>query len=693
MDYNEFANAIKANHPEYADRDNAVLARAMLSKFPEYADRVDTSNIPSNQTPTNQLVAKAALQGFDALNPEEQNVVKSSFPSSHAAKTGMKFEDFVNTINQRAQENKDAQAQYDNSITPEGQSTQAIFPNASRSAENGNDVKVSDVLSDVLSLPGRSLVGGLNATGQILKAPIEYGLKGLSNLASEKSGGAINPVENEFENPLPSAGQSFMESMQSPEGSNVVSSIIKDPLTLPSLAIPGGEVGLTKGLYSALGSPASKVLNTAVGKVVSDYAPQIAMSEGYNLGENYLHNRPLTDNTAISLVTPVAGNLASNYLKNKAIENFPINATVENLENRGKNGSQFEFSPEDISYIYSKTSNNPFSWSREGLRTAGEKIKKGASEDFEYASKAADKGAETYGYPYGSIGYKDLYNELKEGMVSELKESKSPNRSISTDDIESYVKDLMNGIASPMDIITERNTNLANLERYKNQGQAVPLSQIGHIQGILNNVGQKSFEKRPNDNQILAKTAHDVLNKRVLGIGSETPSEHLVYNPTFEHMLRENQKGTLNERIKVPGGDMSRLDIMRSLGIYNEPLESKFGMNIYDKNSPYAIKQNENKLSGNYSDFMSPTAVHDYALASKLAKGLSKTPNKNRPFRLNLGPISPYFYPEWNYILPNAEYKGSALLKGLQNKGPILFGDQKQGSKTQDIKAQGKKKK
>ena len=45
INYNEFAESVKSKYPEYADRDNAELARAMIAKFPEYADRVDTAGL------------------------------------------------------------------------------------------------------------------------------------------------------------------------------------------------------------------------------------------------------------------------------------------------------------------------------------------------------------------------------------------------------------------------------------------------------------------------------------------------------------------------------------------------------------------------------------------------------------------------------------------------------------------------
>lgn len=53
MNHTEFASAIKAKYPQYADMSDADLTRAMMAKFPEYSD-VDTSG----------MVAKAPKQNY-----------------------------------------------------------------------------------------------------------------------------------------------------------------------------------------------------------------------------------------------------------------------------------------------------------------------------------------------------------------------------------------------------------------------------------------------------------------------------------------------------------------------------------------------------------------------------------------------------------------------------------------------------
>ena len=47
MDYNEFAQRIKAKYPEYKDMDNKELATKIIDKYPEYKSQVTFENIDS----------------------------------------------------------------------------------------------------------------------------------------------------------------------------------------------------------------------------------------------------------------------------------------------------------------------------------------------------------------------------------------------------------------------------------------------------------------------------------------------------------------------------------------------------------------------------------------------------------------------------------------------------------------------
>ena len=41
IDYNEFAEKIKAKYPQYKDVDNYTLASKMVEKYPQYQGQVD----------------------------------------------------------------------------------------------------------------------------------------------------------------------------------------------------------------------------------------------------------------------------------------------------------------------------------------------------------------------------------------------------------------------------------------------------------------------------------------------------------------------------------------------------------------------------------------------------------------------------------------------------------------------------
>ncbi len=61
MNHTEFAAAIKAKYPQYADMSDADLTRAMMAKFPEYSD-VDTSGMSAASQP-------APTQQYGSISP------------------------------------------------------------------------------------------------------------------------------------------------------------------------------------------------------------------------------------------------------------------------------------------------------------------------------------------------------------------------------------------------------------------------------------------------------------------------------------------------------------------------------------------------------------------------------------------------------------------------------------------------
>lgn len=68
MNHIEFASAIKAKYPQYADMSDEDLTRAMMAKFPEYSD-IDTSGIRPQQAPLEQVQEQGSPGSFQAIAP------------------------------------------------------------------------------------------------------------------------------------------------------------------------------------------------------------------------------------------------------------------------------------------------------------------------------------------------------------------------------------------------------------------------------------------------------------------------------------------------------------------------------------------------------------------------------------------------------------------------------------------------
>lgn len=66
MDYNQFAETVKAKYPQYKDRDNRALAEAMVNKFPAYGDRITFDEVKSD-SPRVEGAGERAAQLFGAV--------------------------------------------------------------------------------------------------------------------------------------------------------------------------------------------------------------------------------------------------------------------------------------------------------------------------------------------------------------------------------------------------------------------------------------------------------------------------------------------------------------------------------------------------------------------------------------------------------------------------------------------------
>lgn len=80
MDYNEFAENVKAKYPEYKDVDNKLLAQKIVDKYPEYKEAVDfTDATPEGPGMLKSAAlgamsgvpgAEAAISGIQSLSPD-----------------------------------------------------------------------------------------------------------------------------------------------------------------------------------------------------------------------------------------------------------------------------------------------------------------------------------------------------------------------------------------------------------------------------------------------------------------------------------------------------------------------------------------------------------------------------------------------------------------------------------------------
>lgn len=78
MNYTEFASAIKAKYPQYADMSDADLTRAMMAKFPEYSD-VDTSGMVA-KAPAPIAPPPAPLSTAEIISPRNAAAQVAGLP-------------------------------------------------------------------------------------------------------------------------------------------------------------------------------------------------------------------------------------------------------------------------------------------------------------------------------------------------------------------------------------------------------------------------------------------------------------------------------------------------------------------------------------------------------------------------------------------------------------------------------------
>lgn len=184
------------------------------------------------------LVARGAALGYSALTPAEQAALDAHFPSSQLAKEGYSLEDIHAAMDARAKgtspQVQASSVANDQTATPEIHN--AAFPSMSAASVQeelpGESpthplTRLLAMGSDIGSAPGRLLSGIGSAALSVGKDVANDLLPGAFNASSPKQATQgfdwANTVGNAWDQGLRSAAD--------PMGSNIVSSIIKDPLT------------------------------------------------------------------------------------------------------------------------------------------------------------------------------------------------------------------------------------------------------------------------------------------------------------------------------------------------------------------------------------------------------------------------------------------------------------------------------
>lgn len=104
LSWSEFADKVKEQHPEYSDKDNALLADAMLKKFPQYYDKVDTTGLKDAWAAANSSLAENRLQQ-NSGKVQTPDVVESS-SSGHNVPTDVGSIDDIGVYNRELQNKK-----------------------------------------------------------------------------------------------------------------------------------------------------------------------------------------------------------------------------------------------------------------------------------------------------------------------------------------------------------------------------------------------------------------------------------------------------------------------------------------------------------------------------------------------------------------------------------------------------------
>jgi hypothetical protein len=120
MDFNEFAESIKAKHPQYKEVDNLKLAKAMVEKYPQYKEKVTFET----EKPKEEYIPKPIE--YDINNPEELAMGLSQ-------QRGIPYQEAMELVAQN--------------------------PNVSKAMYRGEEAPIMAGVADVATLPFRGVAG------------------------------------------------------------------------------------------------------------------------------------------------------------------------------------------------------------------------------------------------------------------------------------------------------------------------------------------------------------------------------------------------------------------------------------------------------------------------------------------------------------------------------------------------------
>lgn len=110
MNYNEFAQKIKAKYPDYSDMDNLELAKKMVSKFPDdYGDvTFEQPKQPTYREQAPGLLARVKETGYTGLSDNDKRLFDAQYPHSQAGRSGMTLEEARQMADEELQIKKDS---------------------------------------------------------------------------------------------------------------------------------------------------------------------------------------------------------------------------------------------------------------------------------------------------------------------------------------------------------------------------------------------------------------------------------------------------------------------------------------------------------------------------------------------------------------------------------------------------------